>query len=1182
MIHKALWTLLLAMLWICLCAHGLGQAESGSIFGVVTDPSGAVLPSATVTIRNLNSNVVRSTHSSPGGDYAAVGLEPAIYQVTVVAEQFKPFVAKVQVTVGSQVKLAAQLSVSGASTEIQIVGEGGVAVNTQSQELSQVIDAQQLAQLPSLTRDPYDLIALASNVSNGDNTTVNANSGQNINARGVGYAINGQRETGTEILLDGVENVAIMNYSIGQRIPMDAMQEYSVITNNYSAEYGRASGGVVNVTTKSGTSNIHGSAWEFNRLSAYTANTYNNDAENAAAGSIVAPKGRYARNQFGIQVGGPIVTDKLFFMASSEWLRVRSSAAESEEIFDPQFVSSYLPANAAAYFNAYGTNSYPASSLATTAGTLASTGYPVGLINGTTAVPAGVAVFDTIHFRAPYDAGGGDPGNTVRFVGRLDYALDSHTQMFGRVAVENVDSFKGSWFYSAYPQYDVGSSNLNQSYLYSLSRSFSSNVFGNTKLSFTRYNASKSFDTSLLSTPSLVFTPASDPVTGGYVQMPGLINTGNGAGSLPDQSVQNTIQFAPDLAWNKGHHLMRFGGQLTYIQLNATYSPYAQAQEQLGWTYQQSMEDLANNAGAPGGSTLESFEVGINPRGLYPCVANPGFWASGLISDLNTNAGCALGSTLSAPNYGRSYRYSDWDLYAQDNYKLLRRLTLSYGVRYEHYGVQHNNNQSLDSNFYLGSGNNFLERVRNGSVQLASKMGGLYKPNWGTVAPRFGFAWDPFGDGKTSLRGGAGISYERDYPRFLYNTSFTPPATAVMSQMCAPGSSTCTAVVTNSNLGSSLGYLPPVSVQMINPNIKVASTQFWGLAIQREVARNSVVELSYSGAHGVHLYDNFEMNMIGAGQYYLGDSLTFSSSPDCASPCLNRPNDQYGMSWMHSSSGSSSYQALNARLQVQNIRRTGLTIVANYTWSHSLDEVSATDSMDSLQGQYLASYGYLNFLNPRLDWGNSDFDVRHRLVVSPVWNLPWFKSGSAWKRQLLGGWSLSGLFTARSGTPFTVYDFSNNYNDCTIPRLTPATPISNYHVGSRQSIGTNEYAAMTLPLPASFAPFDPALGIDDFGPFPSNMTRRNAFIGPGAWNMDMAFSKHIKVSEGVGAELRAEGFDVLNHHNYYVNTAPLAYDGPTNTQLQVIEMKGGLGSASRGGGNHDERRFGQLAIRVNF
>jgi hypothetical protein len=359
---------------------------------------------------------------------------------------------------------------------------------------------------------------------------------------------------------------------------------------------------------------------------------------------------------------------------------------------------------------------------------------------------------------------------------------------------------------------------------------------------------------------------------------------------------------------------------------------------------------------------------------------------------------------------------------------------------------------------------------------------------------------------------------------------------------------------------------------MIDPAIKVAQTQFWSIALQREVASNSVLEVSYSGAHGVHLYDNYEVNMVGAGQFFLGDSL---NEP------LNRPNDQYSVVWMHSSEGTSSYKAFNTKFQTQDIHHTGLSLVANYTLAQSLDDLSSTASTDSLQGELIASYGYLNFLTPKLDWGPSDYDVRNRFVVSPIWNTPWYKTGNAFEREVLSGWALSGIFTARSGTPFSIFDFSNVYNDNAIPRLTPATPITSYHVGSPQQVGPNEFTALTLPLPASFAPLDPALGISDYGPFPSNMTHRNAFTGPGAWNLDSAISKKFRVTERIGMELRAEAFDLLNHHNYYVNTTNLYYDGPTTVPLQVTELKGGLGSSARGG-NHDERRFVQFALRVSF
>ena len=259
--------------------------------------------------------------------------------MTVNSGNFKPFEATVEVTVGSHVTLDAKLSVSSETTEVQVVGEGGIAVNTQSQELSQVVDTLQLSQLPSLTRNPYDFVALSGNISAGDNSTNSMNSGQNIATAGVGVSINGQREAGTEILLDGAENIAVFSVGVGVETPVDSVQEYSVITNNFSSEYGRASGGVVNLTTKSGTNQIHGSGWEFNRLSAYTANTYANDAANNAflqsggTGALPDPKGLYTRNMFGFAAGGPILKNKLFIFESTEWTRVRSSSLRNSRDF---------------------------------------------------------------------------------------------------------------------------------------------------------------------------------------------------------------------------------------------------------------------------------------------------------------------------------------------------------------------------------------------------------------------------------------------------------------------------------------------------------------------------------------------------------------------------------------------------------------------------------------------------------------------------------------------------------------------------------------------------------------------------------------------------------------------------------------------------------------------------------
>ena len=318
--------------------------ETGQITGVVTDSTGAAVSGVVVTATNLNTNASRTATTSSTGTYSLIGLPPAQYQIsTPVTGGFQGYKAKAEVTVGGKLTFDITLSLGSATTEIQVSAEGGTQVNTTSQELSQVVDQQQISQLPSLTRNPYDFVALSGNISSGDNTA--AGKSQNETSRGVGYSLNGQRSTGTEILLDGVENIAVFGDGVGITVPLDAVQEFSVTTSNFQPQYGRASGGIVNVTTRAGSNNLHGNVWEFNRLSAYTANTETNDA-------LGNPKGIYTRNQFGGAVGGPILKDKLFFFASTEFTRVRSSASLTAAVPTSQFLANAAP-NIQSYFSTY-------------------------------------------------------------------------------------------------------------------------------------------------------------------------------------------------------------------------------------------------------------------------------------------------------------------------------------------------------------------------------------------------------------------------------------------------------------------------------------------------------------------------------------------------------------------------------------------------------------------------------------------------------------------------------------------------------------------------------------------------------------------------------------------------------------------------------------------------------------
>ena len=1189
------------------CKPAWSQVETGSIVGTVTDSTGAVIPNATIAAKSVATGETRTVVSGTAGNYTIPALTPGIYTVTVTSGSFQPFKSRAEVTVGGILTLDAQLSLTGQTTTVEVVGEGGATVNTTTQELSQTVNTQELATLPSLTRNPYDFVAISGNVSNGDATQNNMDASQSISAQGVGYSMNGQREAGTEVLLDGVENFYVFSANVGEQVPIDSVQEYSIITNNFSPEYGRASGGVVNVTSKSGTNDFHGSAWEFNRLSAYTANTYENVANDI-------PKGIYTRNQFGFAAGGPIIKNKLFVFESTEWTRVRSAATETEEVLDPSFTA-MLPAGTASYFSTFATGTLPSSGTVT-AGQLAALKTPliINPINGTTPVPASQPIFDIVNFTAPFDAGGDVPQNTYRLLGRLDYDFSNATTMFFRIGRESENEFPGSDTYAPYPQYDTGTTELNQSFLYSLNHVFSPNLLNSAKFSFTRFNVSTSFDPALTFTPNLYINSGSpvDPATGNLIQLPGLQNVAPGLGGLPAGGPQNTIQLIDDLSWTKGRHSMTFGGAFTYIQLNYAYGAYQQAVEQLSGTadLQAGMDALVNAGGNPFGSPLINFTGRVNP-GVLPCEATPSYWNTGDPTALTLTPACTVQPPLSPANPARSYRYKDWAVYANDSFRVTHRLTINYGLRYEHYGVQHNNHQALDSNFYFGPGAGLYEQVASGGVfpTQQSPVGQFWAPTWGTPAPRVGFALDVFGDGKTSLRGGFGISYERNFGNVTYNASFNPPDSAPVSITCPSGSISCTSVVTTNDLGP-LGVpgapapLPPAELRMPDPRINTAQTQFWSLGLQHQIATNTIVEADYSGAHGVHLYDLENINLLGAANFYLGEN---PSSNDCAGEgtpddpttempiCLVRPNEQYSNINMRGSGGQSSYNALNLKFQTQNLHNTGLTLVANYTWAHSLDDISSTFSQDIQGGSgYIGSLGYTDNLDPKLDYGNSDYDIRNRLVVSPIWQTPWFKESRGVEGQALGGWTISGIITARSGIPFSVYDYTDNFNFYSVARLTPATPITNYRTGAPVPSGAaGIFNVMTLPLPASSAPLDPALGISDFGPFPADMTGRNAFRGPGAWNTDIAISKNFKLTERFNLEFRAEGFDIFNHHNLYVFAGDLDYSCPeTNilpcnvpassyAPLTVTAYKGGLGNLALGG-NHDERRFGQFALKLSF
>jgi len=1154
------------------------QVESGQIAGTVLDQSGAAVPGASVSIKNLATNAVRTSVSSSTGAYQVTGLAPAIYELTISSGNFKPYVAKVEVTVGGHATLDAKLSVSATVQEVQVIGEGGAQVNTQTQELSQVVDSQQVQQLPSLTRNPYDFVAISGNISNGDGSNSGSSTGavdtnsQNSTTRGVGFNINGQRSTGTEILLDGVENISVFSDGIGIFVPVDAVQEFRVTTSDYEAQFGRASGGIVSVTTKGGSNSLHGDLWEFNRISALTSNTETNDQEGNA-------KGVYTRNQFGAAAGGRIVKNKLFYFGTGEWIKVRSAAVVTAGVPTPQFLADSA-SNIQSFFSTYGAGAPTTFTQTYTASDVYGSALPTPGPGGTPLTPT-TPVFGIVTYTAPTNAGGGVPQNTYNLVGRGDYNLSENTQMFFRyVTYKEVDQ-TGGGFASPYPKYDVGSTENAQAYLYSLSHLFSPGFATNTKLSFSRFNTFDSYNTALQNVPTMdVAVNATIPGTGTLIQLPGFYDTNPANGGLPYGGPQDTSQINQDVNLVKGKHSIQAGVQLVYIQDNNAYGAYAQAVEQLGINRAGGLPVLYN--GGIAGQGMYEFEAAVNPNGALPCYKNPYTGA------LTPSPTCSVTLPATSPSFARSERFRDWAGYGQDSWKLTPKFTANYGVRYEYYGVQHNDNHNLDSNYYYGSGSTLGDRIRNGQVLTTPKSpaGGLWNPTYGAVSPRVGFAYDLFGNGRDSIRGGVGIAYERNFGNVTFNVIQNPPNYAVIvinSTTSQPLS------VTNSNAGPLAGSaapltspcypaacLPPTSLRWVDQNIRTAQTQFWSLALEHQLNPNTMMSLQYVGAHGVHLYDIKNFNGLGSGNVLEGDPYTIPnpSGPGTVS-ALTRLNNQYSNANNRGSDGASKYEGMNVQFESSNLVRSGLGITANYTWSHQLDNLSTTFSESNNE----FSLGYTDPFNPSLDWGSGDLDVRHRLVIAPVYTDPYFKNQSTLMGEVLGGWQLGGIYVVHSGTPFTYYDSTNNGTGYNVARYTPVGTVGNRLFKSIPSGvsggGTNTYNIGTLPAANSWS--NAALGgISDWGPWPSNMTRRNSFRGPGYWDYDMDVSKTFPIHESLNIEFRAEAFNLLNHHNLYL----LEGNNDVAAENGVIQAaKGGIGN---NGGANDERRFGQLALKINF
>ena len=1134
---------ILISLMLFFSSKAWGQAETGQISGTVLDPQNGVVPNAKITIRNMGTGALRETGSSDHGAFIVTNLLPAKYSVMAEAQGFAKLEQQVDLPPGGRLALELRLQV-GKMGETVEVSATALAVNTENQTVGQLITSNDLTNLPLLTRNPYDLVGGVANVSSA------ADAGIGPTMRGAGYNINGLRSAGTNILLDGAANNDEFNASVGQTVPLDSVQEINVLTNNFTAEYGRASAGVVNVTTKSGSNDFHGTAYEFGRYSALATNTFDNNARGIS-------KPGFTRNQFGYSVGGPVIKDKLFFFQSTEWLRVRSSATAIVNVPTQQLIAA-ADTNTQQFFTAFGKLRSNFTQLKTfTRDQLTTAGInacPPAPSTCDTDFPVGSAtpMFAQGEYSVPSDSGAGFPQNTYYIVGRMDWNATPKTQLYGRYALEKGDLFVGTVTNSPYAGYDSGQTTTNNSFLLSLIHTFKPTLTSQSKIVFNRLNLLQPLGANPVG-PTLYMNSVSAPkIEGNLIGMPGYspFTPGN---AIPFGGPQNFVQAYQDLSSVQGRHTFRFGGNYTYIRDNRSFGAFEEAVESLSSTtnFSTSIENFLNGV-------LGQFQSAIDPQGKFPCGA------AGVVP------GCTVTLPVGPPVFARSNRYHEFGTYFEDSWKATNRLTFNLGMRWDYFGVQHNKDPNLDSNYYDAQGGNIFSNIRNGSVATVpnSPIHGLWKKDWNNFGPRLGVAYDLFGNGKTALRGGWGISYERNFGNVTFNVIQNPPAYAVISILPSDVGGTIPITTDNAGpLGGSSGSkaLPLVSLRNVDSNIATAYAHLWSAVLEHQVTRNFIMAVEYNGSKGVDLYSIENPNRPGAGNVYLGDPCP---TTPCSTANLTRlQNFQYSNINRRGDNGFSHYNSVAARVELTNLGNTGLSFHSSYTYAHAIDNISSTFSESGNN----ANLGLLDPFNPKIDKGNSDFDQRHRFVFSGTWDLPFARNMTGAAKGFLDGWTAAPIITIRGGFPFTLYDCTNALTTCM--RAVQTTPHSRTGSAVPDPSGaanTFDYFNFSSGFDSSYV--NPIAGISDFGPFPKNMLTRGYFYGPGAYTIDLGIYKTTKINERLSLQIRGEFFNLLNHSNMWLTLS----DNDLSSTTTVHAQKGVPPI------NADERRNVQLALKLIF
>jgi hypothetical protein len=1113
------------------------QTFRGTILGTVSDTSGAVVSGATVKARNTGTGLERTTQTTAEGNYSIPELPIGTYNVTVAQPGFQTaLMSNIVVDVATERRVDVALKLGQANETVEVTGEAAVAqVETTSDTLGGTLTAQEIANIPVNGRDYTKLIYLNPGVA-GSPDQISDSPG----SFGT-FSMNGSRGRSNNFLLDGTDmndgfrndpaiNEAGVFGDPATILPIDSVGELRVLSN-YEAEYGRNSGAVVNIVTKSGTNQFHGSALEYYRSGAMGARNYFN--------FVGQPKNPFTNNQFGGSLGGPIVKDKLFFFLDYEGQRESGAQAGLSCVPDANAIAA-AQAEAAA-------NGIPLSQ--TMLNLLARDPWPSPNISGvasdTTGCPNGPNLATSTRFFNNVNSG----------IFKMDYNPNASNNITGRYYYGGSDqSFPFAQLAGGLlPGFNTVTPTTVQLVSLSWVKVVNSAQVNEARFGWNQFEEGFFPEDQNFNPSSIGLDTGVTPYNYGLPKISvGGFSVIGATSSVPRQRVDTNWHFIDNYSWQIGRHDWKFGYEFRRTSINLVQNNNFRGKLSFG----------GDDLNAPLTEFLEGLPTGGSQAQGY--------------SNRHTSE-------------------NSQGLYVQDSFRWTKRLTVNYGLRWDYFGVP----SEKDNLFYQltpANGGTLVQVGGKGSVSS------LYNKDYNNFAPRVALAYDLFGDGSTVIRAGWGMFYDAfSQDIFLahipYNCTFCPGPAYTGVGVAAISFSGLSGNAIAPGVPVFAGPSPLGSYFGVDPNIRTPYVQNWNLNLQRQITNKIMMQLGYVGAKGTKLFRFRDINQPTQGQitaYDLSSAQCIPGTfvaPNCPIagfdgpdgvnfnvPRTNFPNFFYVN--QEEATANSIYNALQASLQMNGWH--GLSLQANYAWSHSID--NASDLEDFIPNAAQPN----NSWNTQLERGNSNFDIRQRFSLNFTYQLPTFTGEMS---KLKNGWGFDGIVNLQTGQPFNFnYNFEGDYSgsgegfdrpDVVGPIVYGKTPTNFVDLSSFAVPCTFGNTTATSPSGDSNC----LAGTRHFG----NLGR-NQLQGPSFKEVNFSVFKNTQLTERVQLSLRAEFFNIFNHPNFANPVLPnfIADPGvngidPTGRGVGFYALTAtgdvGIGNPFLGGGGP---RGMQVAAKITF